>query len=131
MAFTDLSLVISSAAPTPGTGTDLTFNRVATEPFGSRRRNTLSDSIDPNDLVVRHQIIQVGPSRHPADRHLLQFSRRKHETTGEEKDLVVNFTVQKPHSTLFTNADVSTRLHMLCNLLLASGNMDAFLRGES
>jgi len=131
MALVDLSLVIPSAVYTIGSGSNLTFNKVSTENMGSKRREITSDSIDPYDLVIRHQQILAGKEKLPADRHLIQIIKRKHETTGEAKDLIVNLTVQKPQSTLFTNAEVVTRLNTIANLLVTSGYMDAFLRGES
>lgn len=116
-------------------GSDVVYNAIGFPTNGADRIDVASTSSDKGTLNIRHTTQGKGIS--VADRHLIQFTRTRQDTTGSAT-ATVNLTMLVPQSSLVDANDVKDMLRELFDLLSSTGTIaldttivEGILRGES
>lgn len=130
MAYAD-PLTVSPTAPTAGTGSNVTFNKIRQAAQEAERLDAATTLSDPQKLVIKHQTSGSEKAGNLIDRHLVSFSRVERDSSGNAAAAVVNLTISVPRNNMFSTSEVQTQVNMLVNFIMGSGNLAALLQGQS
>jgi len=121
-------------------GSDQTFALIGEDQTGSKRIDTASTLTEPRTLVVKHSTSGTGTAA--IDRHLIQSSVTKINSSGVARTGTVNLTIAMPRDTVVTAAliedCIANIVSLICNHAFSATTgftnttvIDQLLRGES
>lgn len=105
------------------------FKQISLEDFGSVRIDSSTTNLAPRKMAIRHSTSGKGVDL--VDRHLLQFSTVKVDTSGIARTLVANVTLAVPRSSAVVRTDIDDLVAFIRNWLNVTANVDGLLIGES
>nr|UUW21123.1 MAG: hypothetical protein [Sanya steitz-like virus 1] len=105
------------------------FKQIALEDKGSVRMDVSTTNLSPRQMVIRHSTTSKGVDL--VDRHLVQFSTVKIDTSGIARTLIVNLTLGVPRNSAIVRTDIDDLIAFIRNWSGVTANIDGLLIGES
>lgn len=96
-------------------GTDQTFALVGQDSVSSKRLDTASTLSEPRSLVIKHSA--SGSGANAVDRHLVQSSVTKLNSSGVARTGTVNLTIAMPRDTVITSALIEDCIANIVSLI--------------
>lgn len=121
-------------------GADQTFTYLGGDATSSKRMDTASTLTEPRLLVIRHSVSGSGAAA--VDRHLIQCSVTKLNTSDVPRTGTVNMTIAMPRDTIITKEEIedciANIVSLVCNHAFSATTgftddtvITQLLRGES
>lgn len=96
-------------------GSDQTYALLGEDQTGSKRLDTASTLTEPRSLVIKHSV--QGSGANAIDRHLVQASYTKVNSSGVPRTGTVNLTIAMPRDTVITSAIIEDLLANIVSLV--------------
>lgn len=105
------------------------FKQIVLEDKGSVRMDISSTTLTPRQMAIRHSTSAKGADL--TDRHLLQFSTVKIDSSGVARTLIANLTLSVPRNSAIVRTDIDDLIAFVRNWIGVTANVDGLLIGES
>lgn len=105
-------------------GAAKTFTRLFTTASESVWHRSDSNLTEPVRLKLRHE--QTGSGANVIDRHNVNLTQVEVDSGGTPRTLTLNFTVQVPRSSAFSNTDVEKLVMQMINFLADQIDTDGY-----
>lgn len=103
-------------------GTAKTFTRLFTTATESTWIQSDTNLTEPVRLKIRHE--STGSGSNVIDRHNVNYTHTEVDAAGVPRTLTLNFTVQVPRSSAFSNTDVEKGVMKMINFLADQIDVD-------